>query len=109
MVKIYIGESPVDAHIVCGLLNTDLIDCEVRGDALFSIQGEVPFDDSTAPYIWLNEPSQHVKAKRIIKEFMTYKTRHKADWHCMQCGELNEGNFAICWQCGEPYTPNSVT
>ncbi|WP_456291275.1 DUF7577 domain-containing protein [Photobacterium carnosum] len=21
------------------------------------------------------------------------------DWHCKHCGEVNQGQFELCWQC----------
>ncbi len=105
--KIYIGETPIETHIVCGLLTSQHIDCEVRGENLFSLQGEVPFDETTHPYIWLNEPEQFQAAKQLIKDYDAHQHFPNVDWRCHQCGEMNEGNFAVCWHCGESYQPIS--
>lgn len=100
-VKIYIGNTPIETHIVCGLLTSQNIDCEVRGEKLFNLQGEVPFDDSTLPYIWLNQPQQVQEAQQMINEYAANLKTPNVDWRCHHCKEMNEGNFALCWCCGE--------
>ncbi len=40
--KIYIAKNPAEAHIVCELLKTEQIACEVRGEGMFGLKGELP-------------------------------------------------------------------
>lgn len=37
--KIFIAKNPAEAHIVCELLRTEQILCEVRGEGLFGLKG----------------------------------------------------------------------
>ncbi|MDF2153676.1 DUF2007 domain-containing protein [Vibrio sp. CAU 1672] len=99
--KIYIAENPAEAHILCGLLKTENIACEVRGEGLFGLKGEVPFGDETDPYVWLFQPEQQQQAMAIITEYhnQTAGILFK-DWICPNCNENNEGQFGACWQCG---------
>ncbi|TFH90063.1 putative signal transducing protein [Vibrio ouci] len=96
--KIFSAITPTEAHIVCELLKSQYIDCEVRGEGIFGLQGEIPFGESSEPYIWLFDQRDSAKASEIIKEFQS--EQRKQDWQCDECGERNEGQFGACWQCG---------
>ncbi len=98
--KIFIAKNPAEAHIVCELLKTEKIQCEVRGEGLFGLKGELPFSDDTDPYIWLFVPEQQMKASAIVDDYQrqaqpgTYR-----NWRCPRCSEMNEGQFGACWRC----------
>ena len=38
--KIFSASNPTEAHIICGLLESENIACEVRGEGLFGLKGE---------------------------------------------------------------------
>ena len=77
------------------------IQVEVRGEGMFGLQGELPMDDSSLPYIWLIDQHKHDQAKQIIADFeLNGNTLANNEWQCSECGEINEGQFALCWQCG---------
>ncbi|EEX91839.1 hypothetical protein VIOR3934_06174 [Vibrio orientalis CIP 102891 = ATCC 33934] len=96
--KVFSAVTPTEAHIICELLKSQSIDCEVRGEGIFGLQGEIPFGESSEPYIWLFDQRDSAKASEIIREFQS--EQEKQDWQCDQCGEQNEGQFGACWQCG---------
>ncbi len=99
--KIFIAKNPTEAHIVCGLLKTERIQCEVRGEGIFGLKGELPFGDDTDPYIWLFTPGQQIKAAAIIEAYHKQaKPNSYQDWCCSECAEINEGQFGACWRCG---------
>lgn len=96
--KVYSATTPTEAHIVCELLKAQSIDCEVRGEGVFGLQGEVPFGESSEPYVWLLETDKLHAAQSAIED---YKRAHVGDdWKCRDCGETNEPQFGVCWQCG---------
>ena len=97
--KIYSAANPPEAHIVCELLKSHQIDCEVRGEGMFGLQGELPFGEDSEPYVWLYNQSKRYEALSLIKEF-TFPTQSGKEWICQQCGETIEPQFALCWQCG---------
>ncbi|OLQ95215.1 hypothetical protein BIY21_07155 [Vibrio ponticus] len=97
--KIYSATNPPQAHIVCELLRSYNIACEVRGEGIFGLQGEVPFGEASAPHVWLLDQDKSAEAKQLIEQFEQPHT--EASWQCPECGEINEGQFALCWQCGE--------
>ncbi|KGY12864.1 hypothetical protein NM22_09130 [Vibrio tubiashii] len=97
--KIYSAATPTEAHIVCELLKSHSIDCEVRGEGIFSLQGEIPFGECSEPYIWLLEQSKKQQALDVIEQFNSLSKGE--NWFCQECGECNEPQFGACWQCGQ--------
>ncbi|QIA64806.1 DUF2007 domain-containing protein [Vibrio astriarenae] len=97
--KIYFAKHPTEAHIVAQMLQQQGFQCEVRGDTLFSLQGELPFNEETFPHVWLFDNALAPQAQAHIKEYLQQKASLK-EWQCHECHELNEGQFGACWQCG---------
>lgn len=96
--KVYSAFNPPEAHIVCELLKSNDIECEVRGEGIFGLQGEVPFGENSEPYVWLLDTQKYTRACALIEQFN--QQTPGADKMCSGCGELNESQFGICWQCG---------
>jgi hypothetical protein len=61
-----------------------------------SIAGEVP-PDQTLPELWVVEPEQFEQAKRLLHELQHPPHRR---WACVGCGEVIDGPFEECWNCG---------
>ena len=99
--KIFIAKNPTEAHIVCELLKTEQIFCEVRGEGIFGLKGELPFGDDTDPYVWLLNPEQKMRALATIEAYQKQTQPNTyQDWKCPKCSEINEGQFGACWRCG---------
>ncbi|WP_114765337.1 putative signal transducing protein [Vibrio rhodolitus] len=96
--KIFSAANPPQAHIVCELLRANGIACEVRGEGIFGLQGEVPFGEASEPHVWLFDIEQAGVAKQLVAQFE--QPHSEPSWQCIECGEVNEGQFAMCWQCG---------
>ena len=96
--KIYAAPTAPEVHIVCELLKSQCIDCQVIGEGIAGLQGELPFDDSTQPFIWLLNINQLKQACEIIQQF-ELRGQSTSSWQCEQCGELNEIQFGLCWKC----------
>ena len=96
--KIYSAANPPQAHIVCELLRSQNIECEVRGEGIFGLQGEVPFGEASEPHVWLLNLEEEQQARQLVAQFE--QPHPEPPWRCSECGEINEGQFALCWQCG---------
>tara|TARA_Y100001956_G_scaffold82937_1_gene107030 strand:+ start:5644 stop:5949 length:306 start_codon:yes stop_codon:yes gene_type:complete len=96
--KVYSASNPPEAHIVCELLRSQGINCEVRGEGIFGLQGEVPFGENSEPYVWLLQADKQTEALKIIEQFK--QSDAGVEWLCVKCGEMNESQFGVCWQCG---------
>ncbi len=64
---------------------------------LSGIAGELP-PDQCLPEVWLTHDHEETRAKKLLDEVRNPAQRR---WLCA-CGELVEGGFEQCWQCGLP-------
>ncbi len=62
-----------------------------------SIAGDIP-PDQALPELWVMEEAQHEHALRLIRQLQHAPIQR---WTCVACGEVVEGAFESCWQCGE--------
>jgi len=62
---------------------------------LGSVAGELP-PDQCQPEVWLTHREDEARAKALLHAL---QNRPQRRWHCA-CGELVEGGFDQCWQCG---------
>jgi len=60
------------------------------------IVGEIP-PDQALPEVWLDDDHHHAEAKAVFERWMHPPERR---WACPGCGEVIEGAFEICWNCG---------
>jgi hypothetical protein len=64
---------------------------------LGSAAGELP-PDQCLPEVWLADRSQEAGARELLTALQRIPQRR---WACA-CGEIVEGGFESCWQCGRP-------
>ena len=62
---------------------------------LSGIAGELP-PDQCLPEVWLTLDHEEPQAKALLDQLQNLPQRR---WLCA-CGELVEGGFEQCWQCG---------
>jgi hypothetical protein len=65
--KVFTGEHPMLAHVVCGLLEEHGIRARVAGEEVFGIRGEVGFDFESAPAVWVADEDAE-RAVAILRE-----------------------------------------
>jgi hypothetical protein len=103
MKKVYIAKHLTEAHLIKGLLESYSIFCEVRGEVLFGVRGEVPMTTDTLPSVWVNDDDDFEKARAIVTDYDKGNKDHvprKSSWKCQKCGEVLEPQFTECWNCG---------
>ncbi len=61
-----------------------------------SIAGEIP-PDQALPEIWIAEDERVAEARALLHQLRHPPFRR---WRCAACGELVEGPFDSCWNCG---------
>ena len=80
------------------VLTSEGIDSFVRNEHLGSIVGEMPFQE-VWPELWVVNDLDFDRAKQLIDKSVL-KESPSESWRCAACGTENEGQFAVCWQCG---------
>jgi hypothetical protein len=104
VVRVYIAQNPTEAHFVRGLLETQLIECVVKGETLFAARGEVPLTIDTAPSVWIYDREQLEQARTAVSEYeraMREDSSGGETWVCEICGEEHESQFTSCWKCAQ--------
>lgn len=94
-IKVYDAANNLEAHSIKGMLESEHIEVQLRGESLASAAGELPADVLQVG-IWVRE-EQASSARRRVEQ---YENAVYCDWQCPCCAEQNEGQFEICWQCG---------
>ncbi|ADE13656.1 conserved hypothetical protein [Nitrosococcus halophilus Nc 4] len=78
------------------LLESHGIDCVIKNESLSGAAGELPPTECW-PELWLTEEKRYREASRLLKG----AEEDQRPWTCLHCGELLEGQFDRCWNCGE--------
>ena len=73
------------------------IDVSVQRQFLLGAAGELP-PDQCLPELWLTHDEQEPQARALLRDLTHLPQRR---WTCA-CGELVEGGFEECWNCGRP-------
>jgi hypothetical protein len=73
------------------------IEASVQRQFLSGAAGELP-PDQCLPEIWITYDQQERAARALLEQLRNLPQRR---WQCA-CGELVEGGFESCWNCGRP-------
>ena len=60
------------------------------------IVGELPPDQSL-PEVWVQDAADHARAAQLLDAWQHAPHQH---WACHGCGEIVDGPFDACWNCG---------
>ena len=69
-----------------------------------SIAGEIP-PDQALPELWLDDEADRPQALALLHELQHPVERR---WACAGCGEVIDGPFDTCWQCGASAPPTAT-
>jgi hypothetical protein len=113
MQRIYGARDSTEAEFVKGLLEAEEITAIVQGSALDGARGDIPYTAASLPSVWVDE-SDVERATQIVDEFRRggpAAAQSQAPWKCPKCGEMLEGQFTTCWNCGteKPAAPDQPT
>lgn len=100
MKKLDSTESLVTINHWKNILESEGIACELRNEHLGSVLGEVPFIE-VWPELWIVNDLDFDRAKQLLSADAAAEVPTEA-WTCKKCGEINEGQFAACWNCTTP-------
>jgi hypothetical protein len=98
--EVYTAADTQEAHLVQMALDAAGIKSRVVGDHLQNAVGDLPAI-AISPRIWVRT-SDFNQARQIILEHQGDRAsavRDSAPWTCSHCGEDNEPNFDLCWNC----------
>jgi hypothetical protein len=84
------------ATLWADVLNDAGVSVSVQRAYASGIAGEIP-PDQALPELWLDEPAHEPLARQLLHSLQHPPRRA---WACRGCGELIDGAFSQCWQCG---------
>jgi len=99
MRPLYQAKDRIEAQFLRDFLDRHLIRTAILGDYLAGAAGELPVN--IYPTVWVIENEDLPRAQELLARFHSQTTPQGGpDWVCSQCGELVEGGFDLCWNCG---------
>ena len=107
MKKLYIARDIAELYYVKGLIESQGIACKVINESLYSLRGELPVTEETAPTLCILDDAQFTAARDVIADYEKANRETNTDtanWVCKVCGEESEGQFSECWNCLNPRT-----
>ncbi len=84
------------ATLWADLLQQAGVDALVQRAYTSSIAGEIP-PDQALPEVWVMDDSQLEHARQTLDQLRHLPWQH---WACHGCGEVVDGPFEQCWNCG---------
>ena len=72
------------------------IETSVQRAFASSIAGELP-PDQALPELWVADEAQWAQGRQVLHELQHPPAQR---WACAGCGEVVEGPFEQCWNCG---------
>jgi len=89
------------ATLWCDQLCGAGVACSVQRAYASGIAGQIP-PDQALPEIWVDDADEAPRAQALLDEWR--RLPHRV-WACQGCGEIVEGPFEQCWNCGAPMSP----
>jgi hypothetical protein len=96
MRALYQSKDRIEAQLLKDFLASYHIRTVVHGEFQSGAAGELPVQPF--PVLWVLEERDFNRAKELVEHFF-YQESAAPGWQCTQCGELNEGQFYLCWNC----------
>ena len=87
------------AGYVQGVLQDAGIPCRLGNQYLAGVAGELPPVECW-PQVVVDDDRLEAKAKALVEELLREAAQPLPEWRCASCGEMIEGQFTACWNCG---------
>jgi hypothetical protein len=99
MRRLYTAQVPLMIDHLKNILESGGIECVVRNSYLAAAMGEIPPIECW-PELWVVEDEQFEEAQAVLKGALSPVVGLEKPWQCKGCGEMIEGQFTECWNCG---------
>ena len=98
MKRVATAESLAEIGHFRNMLEQNGIRCTIKNEQLSGALGEVPFLECL-PELWVVRDADQARAEKLIADLRSEPVSGQ-DWRCSECNEINEAQFAACWNCG---------
>ncbi len=102
MQKLYEAADRIEAQILKDHLLAEGVEAVILGDYLSGGMGELPAN--IYPEVWVLDAKDMVKAQQLLGDFTNHhlEEAENSDWCCINCGEMVDKGFDVCWKCATP-------
>ena len=100
MKKVYVSQNLIDVEMHKERLEQTGIRCMIKNQRSSGLAGEVPFTE-VFPELWVIQDQDYDRARQLLEEGPILLPSNENCWTCVGCGERHEGQFVICWNCGQ--------
>ena len=100
MIKLYTTTDSVLLNLLKSELEMENISVLIKNE-FPPAAGEVP-RVVAYPELWILNDEDAARAQNIVEENLKKSRQKQAAWICTHCGEPLEGQFELCWKCGNP-------
>lgn len=101
MQKIYCTQDRVILYLLKSKLTEMGIDCIIKNEEIAGqAAGDLP-PVIAWPELWIIDDRHYSDAMKIIQDELSNLEQSKKSWKCSECGETLEGQFDVCWKCGQ--------
>jgi len=98
MKRVFTASDLGAAGFIQGVLENEGVQTLMKNTLLTGAAGELPPTECW-PEVWVVHDEDESRAREIIEAVNTEQAQ-AADWKCSGCGEVLEGAFTQCWNCG---------
>ncbi|MEM1082989.1 MAG: DUF2007 domain-containing protein [Verrucomicrobiota bacterium] len=103
MIEVYRDREMARIGQLKGLLESEGIKTFVRNENVSMTEAAIPV---FAPALCILDDKDKAKALELIQQFEEGDEEVDApEIRCPACGEMNPGNFAVCWKCQAELEP----
>lgn len=99
MKKLYSAQDPLMIGHLKNVLESQGIDCVIKNTYLAGAVGELPPIECW-PELWVVDDAEYSVAEEVLAKALAPLGSVKRPWKCKRCGEIIEGQFSECWNCG---------
>jgi hypothetical protein len=105
MKKVFVSQNLVEVEMRKERLEQAGIRCMIKNQRSSGLAGEVPFTE-VFPELWVIQDQNYDRARQLLEDGPILLPSNENCWTCAGCGERHEGQFVICWNCGQERTPS---
>jgi Putative prokaryotic signal transducing protein len=100
MKQVFVSQDLIEVEMRKERLEQAGIQCMIKNQRSSSLAGEIPFVE-IFPELWVIQDEDYYRARQLLEEETDLLPSNQDFWTCSGCGERHEGQFGVCWECGQ--------
>ena len=100
MKQVFVSQNLIEVEMRKEQLEQAGIRCMIKNQRSSGLAGEIPFVE-IFPELWVLQEQDYDQARQLLEEETELPPMNQDFWTCSGCGERHEGQFGVCWKCGQ--------